>query len=171
MVLVVLQHKVLIAVVEDAVRTALDLHVGVRVGGPAQLQFGLGQVVVVDVAVPARPDEVAEVQIALLRQHHRQQRIAGDVEGHAQEDVGAALVELATELAAPARAILGPGRCHIELEQGVAGHQRHLVELGHVPGADDDAPAVGVGLELLHHLGDLVDVPPPGVGQLRHCTP
>jgi hypothetical protein len=55
-------------------------------------------VVAVDVAVAAGPDEVADVQVALLRQHVRQQRVAGDVEGHAQEDVGAALVELAAQL-------------------------------------------------------------------------
>ena len=40
----------------------------------------------------------------------------------------------------------------------MAGHERHLVEFGHVPGADDDAAAVGVAFERVHHLLDLVDV-------------
>jgi hypothetical protein len=64
-------------------------------------------VVAVDVAVAAGPDEVAHVQVALLRHHVGQQRVAGDVEGHAQEDVGAALVELAAELAAPPGSVAG----------------------------------------------------------------
>src|SRR5256885_7748127 len=72
--------------------------------------------VVVDVAVAAGPDEVTHLQVALLGQHVGQQCVAGDVEGNAQEDVRAALVQLATELAVG----------HIELEEGVAGHERHL---------------------------------------------
>ena len=80
--------------------------------------------------------------------------------GTPEKDVGAALVELAAELAA----CPGAGRCHVELEEGVAGHQRHLVQLGHVPGADDDAARVGVGLEGLDHVGDLVDVAAVGRG-------
>lgn len=71
-----------------------------------------------------------------------------------QEDIGAALVELAAELA------IG----HIELEEGVAGHERHLVQFGHVPGADDDAAAVRVALELFDDFGNLVDMRAVGLG-------
>ena len=77
----------------------------------------------------------------------REQRVAGDVEGHAQEDVGRALVELAGE----------PAVGDVELEQAVAGCQRHVGNVGRVPGRDDDAAAVRVGLERLDDLGDLVD--------------
>ena len=55
----------------------------------------------------------------------RQQRIGRDVERHAQEDVGGALVELAGQ----------PAVGDIELEQAVAGRQRHLVDVGRIPGA------------------------------------
>ena len=65
-----------------------------------------------------------------------------------QKYVSAALVELAAELAVG----------HVELEEGVAGHQGHLVQVGHVPGADDDAAAVGVGFELFDDFGNLVDM-------------
>jgi hypothetical protein len=54
--------------------------------------------VAVDMAVAAGPDEVADVEVALLREHVREQGVARDVERHAEEDVGAALVELAAEL-------------------------------------------------------------------------
>ena len=110
--------------------------------------------VAVDVAVAAGPDEVADVQLALLRHHVRQQRVARDVEGHAEEDVGAALVELAAEPGAARRR----RRRHVELEERVTGQQRHLRQVGDVPGADDDPARVGIGLELLDDVGDLVDV-------------
>ena len=112
--------------------------------------------VAVDVAVATRPDEVTHVQIALLRHHVREQRIAGNVERHTQKDVGTALVELAAQRAAPTGLLR---RGHVELEERVAGHQRHLAEVGHVPGADDDAPGIGIGFERLDHIADLVDVP------------
>ena len=70
-------------------------------------------------------DELARREPGHLRHHQGEQRVRGDVERHAQEDVGRALVELAGELALR----------DIELEQAVAGRQRHLVELADVPGA------------------------------------
>ena len=89
----------------------------------------LREMVVVDVAVAAGPDEVAWLQIALLGQHMGEQRVAGNVEGHAQKNIGAALVKLA------AQAPVG----HVELKERVAGHERHAVQISHIPGADDDA--------------------------------
>jgi hypothetical protein len=55
--------------------------------------------VLVKVRIAKRMHEIAGLQARDLRHHHGQQRIGGDVEGHAQEDVGRALVELAGELA------------------------------------------------------------------------
>ncbi|MNY14828.1 hypothetical protein D3C86_1480170 [compost metagenome] len=78
----------------------------------------------------------------------RQQRVAGDVERHAEEDVGAALVELAGQLA------IG----HVELEERVAGRQLHLRDFAHVPGRDDQAARVRVVADLLHQVGNLVHV-------------
>lgn len=53
------------------------------------------EVVLVDVRVTARPDKLTHLQAADRRHHMRQQCIAGDVERHAEEHIGAALVELA----------------------------------------------------------------------------
>jgi len=69
-------------------------------------------------------------------------------ERHAQEDVGAALVELAGQLAVG----------HVELEQGVAGRQLHARHVGHVPGRNDHPARVRIVLDLIQHLADLVDV-------------
>ena len=73
----------------------------------------------------------------LLRHHVRQQRIRGDVERHAEEDVGAALVELARQ----------PAVGDVELEQCVARRQRHVLELADVPRVDDDAARIGIAAE------------------------
>jgi hypothetical protein len=112
-------------------------------------------VVAVDVAVSACPNEVAHIQIALLRHHVGEQSVARDVEGHAQEDVGAALVQLAAQLGFFAWVLCG---CHIELEEGMTRHERHLVEFGHVPCAHDDAAAVRVAFERVDDLLDLVNM-------------
>ena len=93
--------------------------------------------VAVDVAVAAGPDKVAHIQVALLRQHVGQQRVAGDVERHTQENVGTALVQLAAQ---PATFTGRLGWGDIKLKEGMARHERHLVQIGHVPGAYDDAP-------------------------------
>jgi len=77
------------------------------------------------VGVAKGVDEVPWFIAADLSHHQRQQCIAGNIEGHAQENVGTALVKLAGELAV----------CDIELEQGVAGRQRHLLDVGGIPGA------------------------------------
>ncbi|MNS85947.1 hypothetical protein D3C72_1198280 [compost metagenome] len=104
--------------------------------------------VVVQVAVAAGPDEVAHFQPGLLRHHVGQQRIAGDIERHAQEDIGAALVELARQ----------PAIGHVELEERVAGRQLHARDVGHVPGRHDQAARIRIGADLRHQVGDLVDM-------------
>src|SRR6185369_15763155 len=91
--LVVLHFEVLVLVFEDRRRPPLDVEHGVGEWPAAQLQFHLLVMVAVDVAVAAGPDEVADGEVALLRHHVREQGVAGDVEWHAQENVGAALVQ------------------------------------------------------------------------------
>ena len=93
----------------------------------AQLQPRLLEMVGVEVAIAAGPHEHAGLQPALPRQHMGQQRIAGDIERHSDEEIRAALVELEVE---PAVGRLG-------LEQAVAGRQRHPLDLARVPGGDD----------------------------------
>ena len=117
-----------------------------------ELQVRLVDVVRVQMHDVPRPDELARLQAALLGHEHGQQRVAGDVEGHAQEQVGAALRQCAGELS-----ILD-----VELEQRVAGRQLHLVEISDVPGRDDESPRVRVALNLVDDVGQLVDVAPIG---------
>src|SRR4051812_20755618 len=99
MMLVVHELEILERVIEDRGRTADEIELRQRERYARELLVPLLQVVGVQMAVPAGPYEVTDVEIALLGEHVREQRIRGDVEGHAQEDVGAALVELTTQAA------------------------------------------------------------------------
>ena len=98
-------------------------------------------------AIPASPDELPRFQPALLGKHCRQQSVRGDVEWDPQEQVGAALVQLQAEF--PVR--------DVDLEEGVAGHQRHVGQLPHVPSGHHHSPGVRVALDRFQQLCDLVD--------------
>ena len=101
----------------------------------------------IEVHIAEGMHEVAGLQPCHLRHHLRQQGVGGDVEGHAEEDIRRALVELAGK----------PTVQDIELEQAMAGSQRHLRNIRRVPGGDDQAPRIGVAADLGEHFGDLVD--------------
>src|SRR5690625_3159501 len=87
-------------------------------------------------------------------------RITGDIKWHPQKQVGTALIELARQ--APLS--------HIKLEQSVAGRQAHtsiphillraqalLWQVSRIPSAYNEAARVGLTLNLLHHLADLIN--------------
>ena len=101
----------------------------------------------VKVYIAKSVNELSCFQAADLRHHHGEQGIGGDVERHAEEDIGRALVQLAGEFA------IG----HVKLEEGVAGAERHLGQLSHIPGADEDAAGVGIVFDGLYSLCDLID--------------
>ena len=144
MTLITDDFKVFVLVVKNRFWPAFDAQSGVTHRCAAQLQFHLLGVVAVDVAVATGPNKVAHIQVALLRHHVGEQGIAGDVEGHTQEDVGTALVQLAAQFAF---ATSFGGWCDVKLEERMAGHQRHFVQISHVPSAHDDAARVGVGFQ------------------------
>src|SRR5690554_7876793 len=88
--------NVLVAVVEDRLAGRQpELRERVRLAG--QLLADLVEVVVIDVAVASGPDELARPVAGLGGDHVREQGIARDVERYTEEQVGAALVQLAAE--------------------------------------------------------------------------
>src|SRR5947208_4530018 len=147
MVLVIHELEVLVPIGENARRPAADQQLRQRERRARQLQVRLLEMIQVQVAVAAGPDELAGLEIALLREQVREQRVAGDVERYAEKHVRAALVELTGQTS----------RGHVELEERMTGHQAHALELTHVPGADHDAARIRVAPEPLDGLGDLVD--------------
>ena len=146
--LVIVQDEVFVFVLVDPRGRAQDFEAGQRAGLAGQLQACLVEMVGVKVAIAAGPDELADLQPALLREHVGEQRIAGDVERHAQEDIGGALIELQRQ----------PAVGDTRLEQAMARRERHGVQLARIPRRDDLAARGGLRFDLLDQLGDLVDV-------------
>jgi hypothetical protein len=134
--LIVQDFKVFVFVFKDGCGLSLDVQGGVCKWRSAELKRNLFFVIAVNVAITTGPNEIANLQIALLRHHVSQQGVACNVEGHAQEDIGAALVQLATEFAFAA---FYQGWCHIKLKERMARHERHFGKFGHVPSTDYDA--------------------------------
>ena len=92
---VIRQFEIFEFEVEQVGYGGVELHLRQRARFAGQLQFGLLEVVAVNMRVAQRVDEFARLQTAHLGNHHGQKRVAGDVERHAEEDVRAALVKLA----------------------------------------------------------------------------
>ena len=86
--------EVLILVVEQGIGLT-DLDGRVRVGLAAQLLKELVDVDDINLSVAACPDEFARLEPGLLRHHHGEQRVGGDIERHAEEHVAGTLVQLA----------------------------------------------------------------------------
>src|ERR1700743_729359 len=105
--------------------------------------------------VPKRMDELSHLEVADLGDHEGQQSVGSNIERHAQEDVRAALIELAAK-PLPAFGVGG----HIKLKEGMARHQGHFRQVSNIPGADDEAAAIGSLFDLADELADLV-----------HCFP
>ena len=91
-------------------------------------------------------DEVTGLETCDLGHHHQEQGVGGDVERYAEEGVCRTLVELERQTVAG----------HVELEDGVTGRQGHLVDFGHVPGGDDHTAGVGIVLQLVQHILELI---------------
>src|SRR4051812_27176369 len=95
--IIAVQGEVLVFVAIDPRSTTQDLQPWKRPGRARQLGARLLEMVQVEVAIAAGPDELARLQPALLREQVGEQRVARDIERHAEEDVRRALVELQRE--------------------------------------------------------------------------
>src|SRR5207244_5804158 len=101
--------------------------------------------IVVEMQVAKCVDEIARNEINNLGRHHGEQRVRGDVERHPEKQIGAALVELTTQFA-----IL-----HVKLEENVTRWQRHLLDLGRIPCAHYQPPALRIRFDLCDQIIDL----------------
>ena len=115
------EFEVFVAEVFDGPHGGVELHLWERHAVSRELLFRLVEVVCVEVKIAKSVDEVLGLLVANLRDHHGEECVGCDVEGHAEEDVCAALVELAAQFAVR----------DVELEEGVAGGRAMpLVRLG-----------------------------------------
>lgn len=93
-------------------------------------------------------DELSCFQAGDLRDHHCKERVGCDVERNTEENIGAALIELAAEFSVR----------DVELEECVTRRERHLINDTGIIGHNEEAAAVGVGFDLFDDIGELVDV-------------
>src|SRR4051812_14670219 len=97
--IVALEREIFITKGEQIAHGRIQSHGRPRARLTRQLQSYLLEMIAVDVRVAERVHEVARLEVAHLRDHERQQRVAGDIEWHAEKNVGAALIKLATQFA------------------------------------------------------------------------
>src|SRR6185437_11711957 len=147
MMLVAHELEILVDIVEQSGRPPADVEAGRRKRSARELQSRLLQMIEVQMAVAARPDEFSGLEVALLREHVGEQGVARNVEGDAEEDIRAALIKLTGQ----------PAVRHVELKQRVARHEVHLLELAHVPRADQDAAGIRIAAQQLERHADLID--------------
>src|ERR1700736_505781 len=103
--------------------------------------------VVVKMEVAESMDEIARRKIDNLRQHHREQRVRCNVERDAEKQIGAALIELTTQLTV----------LHIKLKEDMTRRQRHLFNFGRVPRAHYQTAAIRIFFDLCDDVVDLID--------------
>src|ERR1700730_17797919 len=96
---VTFEFEVLVAEAENVLHIGIDLYRRQRPRRTRQLQPRLIEMIGIELGVAERVHEVARLQSRHLRHHHGEQRVGGDVEGHAEEHVAGTLVELARQFA------------------------------------------------------------------------
>src|SRR5690625_3373170 len=114
----------------------------------AQDLFDLLEVVEVDMSIPEAMDEAPGLEVGHVSDEVCQERIARDIEGDPEEEVGRPLEELAVQ---PLPTL------YIELEEGVAGWEVDVVRLPGVPTRHDHPGGGRPRPDLLDHPRDLVD--------------
>jgi hypothetical protein len=96
-------------VVEDTVGTTPDRQSRQWERRARQLQVSLVEVVEIEMAVAAGPDEISDSETGLLCGHVGEERVRRDIERHTDENIGAALIQLAGQ----------PAFRDVELEQAM----------------------------------------------------
>ena len=93
------------------------------------------EVILIEMEIAERVDEVAGFVIADLGDHVSEERVGSDVERHAEKEIGTALIELARK--AGLAAVFG--FVDVELKQQVTRRKCHAIEVADVPCGDDVA--------------------------------
>ena len=130
----------------------IDLHSGERVGLAGELELGLLEMVGVEMEVAKGVDKLAGLIPTNLCEHHGEQGVGGDVEGNAEEKVGASLVKLTTEAG-----VFRFGIVNVELKKKMARWEGHFIDFGDIPGRDEVTSGSRIVFEAVDEVGDLVD--------------
>ena len=136
------QFYVFVAKVKQAFDARIKAERGQGSKVATQLKANLVRMVGINMGVAKAVDEVADFKAEVLRHHVQQQCVGGNVEWNPQENIGGALVELA----------LKPALGHVELKEGMAGRERHLINVAGVPSRNDVPAPVGVAADAFEHV-------------------
>ncbi len=93
-------------------------------------------------------DKKAGGEIAFLCDHEEEEGVACDVEGNSDCDIGGTLVKLEVEVTI----------ADVELEKSMAGGEGHLVDVGDIPGINDDSAGIWVGFNHLNGICKLINM-------------
>ena len=133
--IVAFERNVIEGEVEDGFHIWVEFQRGKGTWLAGELEAGLVEVILIEMEIAKRVDEVAGFVIANLRNHMGEERVGSDVERHTQEQIRAALIELAGE---PRLAAVF-GFVNVELKQQVARRKSHAIQIANVPCGDDMA--------------------------------
>src|ERR1041384_1456 len=139
--------KITVVEFEYGSHRRIDFHLRELERLTLELKPGLLEVVRIEMRIAERKNELARLQIAHLRNHHREQRIRRDVERQPEKDVSGSLIHLTRELS------IG----NIELKKQVTRRQRHLRKLADVPRADNQPARIRIPFDLIDDLTNLID--------------
>ena len=132
--LVVEQFEVIEGEVIDRPDLRIDLHARERKRGATQLELGLLEMIGIEMEVAKGVHKFAGFVSTDLRDHHGKECVGGDIEGNSEEEIGAALVELAAQAG-----FLRFRVVNVELEEEVTGGKGHFLDFGDVPRRDEVA--------------------------------
>ena len=149
------ERKIVVFKTENIGDVGVQCHCRQRIDLPLKLGIGLFDVIGIEMRISQRMDKFTGLQPRRLCHHQGQQGVGCNIERHAEEYIGAALIELAGKLSVR----------HVELEQAVTGWQRHRLDLRHVPRTHDQAARIRIGFDLVGDMRDLID------GRTVACVP
>ena len=121
------QRDVVIDKIEQRIDLRIERQPWQRPWLALKLEARLLDVIEIEVCIAEGVDQLPRLQPGHLRHHHRQQGVGGDVERYAEENIARALIELARQLSVR----------NVELEQAMAGRQRHGIDVRRVPRRHD----------------------------------
>ena len=100
--------------------------------------------------VTERENEFADLKIADVRDHLREQRVRADVERHAEERVRRSLIKLAVKQRCSSPTVRkGVHVLNLELKHRMARRQIDVVAFTRIPAADDQTTRVRIRLNLV----------------------
>ena len=86
--IIVNQLKILELKLEDRFFISIDQHARQIASSPAQLQFGLLEMIELKMGITKGMNKITWIEITHLRHHHCQKRIRGNIERNTQKHIG-----------------------------------------------------------------------------------